>query len=203
MFTALRDTVGSLIETSTDIKNLLAEKLRTNTGELTNADEVDYLPLLQKSDLLSHISQEIDRVDALVDNVNGILDAAETYLEQLVDYVPHYDEVTALSFDTDEDPDEVDDDFEPYAQVYLDNLLENVTPEELEHYTSDNGKIVLDCRKFIPNATALLNILLQMFQQLESLLNNDDFINNIAYICCGRINTFATHFTQFVATLNM
>jgi hypothetical protein len=203
MFTALRDTVDSLSDHISTINTLLADKIIENVGALNNADEVDYVPLVQDADRLDSISDKIEPVNVLVVTVNGILDAAQTYLEDLINWVPHYDEVTALSLEADEDPDEVDDDFEPYAQLYLDTLLENVTNEELELYTSDNGKIVHDCRKFIPNATTFLRIVLQMFQQLESLLNNDDLIHQDVHTCCDRINRFTIQFNQFLAKLNM
>ena len=206
MFTTLRATVDSLSEHISTINALLAEKIIENMGELNNADEVDYVPLVQDADRLDSISDKIGPANVMVDTVNGILDGAQTYLEGLVNRVPQYDDVTALSLeaDDDDDEDEEDDvDFEPYVPVYLDTLLEHVTDEELKLYTPDNGKIVQDCRKFIPNATTFLTIVAHMFQELETLLHNDDLIHQDIHTCCDRINTFTIQFNQFLANLNM
>jgi hypothetical protein len=206
MFTSLRDTVDLITENITTINELLLEKIQNIKFDLSKGNELEYFSQLKVFDLLEFISKEIVTVQPMVVKVNTILDNAETYLEDLINCVPHYDEVTVVSDNDYSNENYIqinEDDFEPYAQVYLDNLLEKVTNEELEHYTSDNGKIVQDCRTFIPNATILLNILIEMFQQLESLLNNDDLIHNDVHMCCGKINTFAITFSAFVDNLNI
>ncbi len=206
MFTALRDTVDSLTDHKSTINALLADKIIGNVGALNNADEVDYIQLVQDADRLDSISDKIGPANVLIVTVNDKLDAAQTYLEDLINRVPHYDDVTALSIEADDDveDDEDDDvDFEPYVPVYLDTLLEHVTDEELELYTPDNGKIVQDCRKFISNATTFLTIVIHMFQELENLLNNDDFSHPDVHACSDRINRFTIQFNQFLENLNM
>lgn len=212
MFTTLRDTVDSLFDQIIVINKLLLAKKNSLIIKLTNCDELEYLSLLKLSDLLNFISLEIKNVSTMLSKVNIILDNTETYLEELVNYVPHYDEVTMLSMDADEADDENDDaddenededNFQPYQQVYLDNLLEKVTNEELKYYTSDNGKIIQDCRNFIPSANIQLNVLSQIFRQVEIILNNDDLIPNNVHICCDTIHTFTIQFTTFLNGINM
>ena len=75
--------------------------------------------------------------------------------------------------------------------------------EELERFTSDNGKLIMQCRVFIPPTAIQLNTLLTILNELEIVLNNNELFHNDLYICNGKINTFAIGFTSYMAQLNM
>lgn len=196
MFTHLRDIVDTITNRIDDIKDLLNTKSNSLIREIETCSAEDYFSLLQISDLFIMIFKEIENVIIILSKLDTILQFVDTHLHDLIDRVPHYDEVTVLPDTEDEEDDE--ENFEPYSQVYLDNLLMKVTDEELEYFTSDNGKIVKACRIFIPPSAMYLNTLLTTLTQLEMVLDNNDFNQHSLYQCNGNLNLFNTHFTTYI-----
>lgn len=201
MITQLRAIIDSINNKVADIHFLLAAKIKSLSNQIKKCDVKDYFSLLQISDLFGIISKEIENDINILAKLETILKLIDDHLYDLLNSVPHYDNVTVLP-DT-EDEEEDDENFEPYSQLYLDNLLMNVTDEELVSFTSDNGKLVYACRTFIPPSTICLNTLLTTLTELEMCLDNDDLNHHSLYQCNGTLNAFNMHFNTFVDQLTI
>lgn len=207
MFTGLRNVIDNIVDLIGRINELLLQINNDALYKINTLPITEHNSIFQDFEVLEFITAEIDPVDSMLSKINSILDAVENYLERLIDRVPHYDEVTPrdnyLSDLPDEGNDDEFDEDQPYEQEYYNTVLEKVTLEELEDYTHDNGKIVHACRAFIPPATAQLNVLSTMFENLEMMLSADELNHRDVQMCAGNINQFATHFTAFLNGLNM
>lgn len=202
MFVAFRELVCSIITVMNIIRELLQTKLLSIEQD-TSQDEVTLLHINNVSIMIDIMCDTNILVDQMLDKLNNILDVTEMYLENLINHVPHYDEITkeVTALYGDEEEDEDYDSHCQYPQVYLDNLINSVKQDELSEYTYDNGKTVLACRSFIPPATIQLNYLLSMFQQLNLLVNTDDLVFSDVALYCGNINAFTQHFSAFIDKL--
>ena len=214
MFTSILEVVSSIFTIIYNINILLDTKLTQCENETHNCDMKNAPALLKFSSLLDVINLEVDSANTMVCSINAILDNARNYLEDLINKVPHYDIITKYVIE-DEDEDETEakigDELEngEYPPVYLDNLVINITSTELSNFTSDNGKVVLMCRRYIPFISEQLYSLLNILQNLETILQNDELIyyddlkHHKLCLYTTQINAFTLYFTKYLDSLDI
>ena len=198
MFTQILQIANSITDTNIKLETFLHTKANILINELHNSG-ID-LSLEIKSDFFDMIFTEIEYDMNIMKKLDNILEHVEKYLDNLIELVPHYDETSSGVPNIDY---EEEKEFEPYSQVYLDNLLLNVTEEELECYTSDNGALIMKCRKFIPPTTIYLNTLLNILKTLEVIFNNDEVNNIELYQCINKLYKFNIYFATYMEQLTL
>ena len=192
------------------ISLLLINKLNGEAIKFANAQMNQNRNLISDSEsyLLELISVEISSISNILDNIREILKFVEDYLDNLIEYVPHYDDTVyeEEEADAEEEEEEEEDAFsitkEPPQHLYLDNLLVNVTNDELEQYTIDNGKLIIQCRQFLPSVNIKLYYFLTMMQNVEIIMHADNIVDTDLFINLENINKITKNISTFIDAIN-
>ena len=197
MFTQILQIAETITDTSICFEDFLHSKANVLINELNNSTMDISLEI--KYEFFNMIFKEIENVMNIMSKLDNILEHIEKYLYELIEILPQYDETTSCVPTIDDE----DEEFEPYSQVYLDNLLMKVTKEELEHHTSDNGALIMKCRIFIPPTIIHLTTLLIHLQNLEAIFSNNEVNNIELYQCISKLYTFNVYFTTYIEQLTL